>query len=123
MKGRQDEDMAKITMVGSGDVSEISALLLQGIRDSGLSCEMIDSVRRTNGTAQVNVMVFEKYYWRASSRASLTVVICGENGQVTVDAIGSGGGQGVVFKFSWGAEDDFVGTVGDILRQYGFQAV
>jgi hypothetical protein len=55
-------------------------------------------------------MVFEKYFMRASNRASCTVVLTGQ-GARSVDAIGSGGGQGALFSFSWGAEDSFVSTV------------
>jgi len=39
---------------------------------------------------------------RSSNRASLTVVVTGRDNQVQVDAIGSGGGQGALFSFSWG---------------------
>jgi hypothetical protein len=65
-------------------------------------------------------MVFEKYFMRASNRASLTVMVSGEGETVCVDAIGSGGGQGAIFKFSWGAEEGFVGTVEKILAGCGF---
>ena len=67
------------------------------------------------------VMVFEKYFMRASNRVSLTVVVSGSEGEVQVDAIGSGGGQGAIFSFSWGAEESFAGTVQRILNENGFR--
>jgi hypothetical protein len=39
---------------------------------------------------------------------------------VYVDAVGSGGGQGALFRFSWGAEENFVGTVARVLQGHGF---
>lgn len=108
--------MAKLTLTGPGDPAETADFLCSGIQNSGMSCELVDFVRRGGCT----VMVFEKYYWRASNRASLTVVVSGEDGAVTVDAIGSGGGQGPLFKMSWGAEESFAGTVEDLLRDRDF---
>ncbi|HOS19043.1 MAG TPA: DUF6054 family protein [Clostridia bacterium] len=112
--------MASLSMTGKGNVGQIASLLAGEIANSGLSCELVDSVRRTVGGSSFYMMVFEKYYWRASNRASLTVLVSGAGDTVCVDAVGSGGGQGPVFKMSWGAEEDFIGTVADILRPRGF---
>ena len=110
-----------ISLRGRGKGEEIAELLSREITDSGLSCELVDSVGRRVGDAKIYTMVFEKYYMRASNRASLTVVVFEEGGDVCVDAIGSGGGQGALFRFSWGAEEDFAALVGDILSPYGFR--
>ncbi|MGI6192699.1 MAG: DUF6054 family protein [Christensenellales bacterium] len=112
--------MASLSMTGAGSPDAIAELLAHEIQSSGLSCQLVDSIYRSAGPTGIYVMVFEKYYWRANNRASLTVVVSGEGDTVYVDAIGSGGGQGPIFKFSWGAEEDFVGTVGEILSRYGF---
>lgn len=114
--------MASLSMTGKGSAAQIASMLMNEIPNSGMSCELVDSVRRTVGGSSLYVMVFEKYYWRASNRASLTVVISGaDDDTVFVDAIGSGGGQGPIFKMSWSAEDDFVGTVAHILQPRGFR--
>lgn len=42
------------------------------------------------------MMVFEKYYYRAQNRASLSVFITEIDGRVTVDAISTGGSTGVL---------------------------
>ncbi len=65
-------------------------------------------------------MVFEKYYMRSSNRASLTVALTSKNDEIVVDAIGAGGGQGVFFRFSWGAEEDFVSSIENILSGRNF---
>lgn len=113
--------MARISMTGSGIPSEINDYLTQGILDSGLSCELLDRVQRGGGDQFMTVSVFEKYYWRSSNRASLTPVVCGAGGRVYVDAIGSGGGQGPLFKFSWGAEESFVSVVENLLCDRDFR--
>ena len=108
-------------MQGQGNVHHVACLLREQITASGLSCEQVGETRRQIEGISVYVMVFEKYYMRASNRASLTVVVSGDEQEVCVDAIGSGGGQGAIFRFSWGAEDSLVGTVEDILRRNGFR--
>lgn len=108
-------------MTGRGSVDAVAALLTEHVPRSGLSCELVESVRRDVGRSSAYLLVFEKYYMRAGNRASLTVMVTGDNGEVYVDAVGSGGGQGALFRFSWGAEEDFVGTVADILREQGFR--
>ena len=85
-----------------------------------MSCEMIDSVRHDMNGATVHMLVFDKYYMRNSSRASLTVLVLENGGTVFVDAVGSGGSQGALFNFSWGAEENFISIVADILSGYGF---
>lgn len=67
---------------------------------------------------QIGVLVFEKFFFRTNSRASLVVIIDNINGYTNVNAIGSGGGNGMIFKFDWGASDDFASGVKDILRDY-----
>lgn len=113
--------MAKTTRYGTGAAPQVADMLAERIEASGMSCSLVDSMRRDLGEAVVIVMVFEKYFMRASNRASLTVIVTGLDNEVQVDAIGSGGGQGAIFSFSWGAEDSFVGTVDRILTESGFR--
>lgn len=113
--------MASLSMIGNGNASEIAQILSNEIQNSAMSCELVDSSSRVIGDMAYYLMVFDKYYMRNSSRASLTVSVIGYGGLIYVDAIGAGGGQGALFNFSWGAEEDFVGTVEQILRGMGFQ--
>ncbi len=108
-------------MQGNGSVSHISSVISDGILNSGISCELVDRADRhlSDGT-RATMLVFEKYYYRAGNRASLSVLITGSDDRVIVDAIGSGGGSGVFSNFSWGAEDSFVSTVARVLKAHGF---
>jgi hypothetical protein len=113
--------MASLSMSGKGSVEDIADMLSEEIQKSAMSCQLVDEVRCSVGGYPVRVMVFDKYYMRVKNRASLTVVVTGENGTVRVDVVASGGGQGAIFSFSWGAEENFASTVENILRSQGFQ--
>lgn len=112
--------MAKLSMQGRGDIDQISRVLTSGIQSSGLSCELVDSSHRRIGENSAIFLVFEKYYMRASNRASLSIMLTQNGDSICVDAIGSGGGQGALFSFSWGAEESFISIVPEILSQHGF---
>ncbi len=113
--------MAAISMSGSGSAAAIAEYLSEKIQSSGLSCQLLDSAHHCAAGTELILMVFEKYYYRAGNRASLTVSIFCAAGRVTVDAIGSGGGQGPIFRMSWGAEEDFVEVLEQALLEKGFK--
>jgi hypothetical protein len=113
--------MASISLQGQGDIAEIAGLLEEGVVSSGLSCELIDSVvRRVGQDTTTILLVFEKYYMRSSNRASLSIMLTQDGSTVYLDAVSAGGGQGALFRFSWGAEESFVSIVPSILRGKGF---
>ena len=113
--------MASLYMTGNGNASEIAQMLANEIQNSAYSCELVDSVSREFEGTSCHLLVFDKYYMRTESRASLTVSVIGNNGTVYVDAVGAGGGKGALFNFAWGAEENFVNTVAEILQGYGFR--
>lgn len=59
------------------------------------------------GDTQVVTFIFEQYFYRNGSYASLSVTLIFRGTRAIVTAIGSGGGEGV-FNISWGAEEDYV---------------
>ncbi len=96
-------------------------MIADEVQAAGVTNELVGSKIRESGGVTNALLVFEKYYMRASNRASLSVMIVEDtDGSVTIDAVGAGGGQGVVFSFSWGAEDSFVGVLQKILNRHGF---
>lgn len=48
---------------------------------------------------------------RNKNRTSLNVTVVGNGDDIFISAIGAGGGSGVIFNFSLGAEDDMVYVV------------
>lgn len=63
-------------------------------------------------------VIFEKYYMRASNRASLTVLIQNFSGVTEVTAVPAGSSQGLFFSFDWGAGDSFVNKLIELLSKY-----
>jgi len=112
--------MATSTVQCSGNIEEIAEALTMGVLESAISCELECRVDRSCGQAKAILLVFEKYYIRSSNRASLTVMLTEMGDLVNVDAVGSGGGQGPIIKFSWGAEEDFVDVVRRVLIEKGY---
>ncbi|MBU1142809.1 MAG: hypothetical protein KKH92_04105 [Firmicutes bacterium] len=113
--------MAISTFKGRGDIEDIIKYLKEGIQNSGISCELVHSVTRDTNGSKTYLLVFEKWYYRTSSRASLTVMVTENDETIYVDAISAGGGQGLIFRFSWGAEENFVGVVRNLLQSKGFR--
>jgi len=63
-------------------------------------------------------VVYEKYYMRNSSRAMLTVTINDFEGVTEVTSIAGGASQGMIFKFDWGASDEFAGSIKRLFEGY-----
>lgn len=68
---------------------------------------------------EVVFLVIEKYFIRNSSRASLSIIMYQKDDfETIIEAVGSGGGTGWLFKFDWGAKESFEHKIIDILDQY-----
>jgi hypothetical protein len=63
------------------------------------------------------VLVYEKHYYRAGNRLTLTVTLDDFSGQTRVHCVGGGGGEGL-FRFDWGASKSFSGVVQQALAQW-----
>jgi hypothetical protein len=63
------------------------------------------------------VIVYEKHYYRAGNRLTLTVVLDDTTGQTRVYTCAGGGGQGL-FRFDWGAAQSFKNAAFDALKEY-----
>lgn len=63
------------------------------------------------------VSVYEKHYYRAGNRLTVTCILYPLNGYTHVHLISGGGGEGF-FRFDWGASDDFEAGIESALREY-----
>jgi len=64
------------------------------------------------------IVIYEKYFMRNSSRASLVVTINNFNGVTEIESISSGSSQGMIFNFDWGAGDQFANSVKNLFESY-----
>lgn len=63
------------------------------------------------------VLVFEKHYYRAGNRLTLTVTLDNSMGDTRVHTVGGGGGEGL-FRFDWGASESFEDAAMEALQKY-----
>ncbi|MBN2299611.1 MAG: hypothetical protein JXC31_00320 [Acholeplasmataceae bacterium] len=115
--------MATITLKGAGQASSIALLLENEISNSGISINLLSKHAHKVGDELVYMLVFDKFYYRNGNRASLSILITEQDGMVTVDATGSGGGKGIFINFSLGAETNFVNLIERVLIQKGFKVI
>jgi hypothetical protein len=63
------------------------------------------------------VIIYEKHYYRAGNRLTLTIVLDDTTGSTRVFACGGGGGQGLL-RFDWGAAQSFKNSAFEALKNY-----
>jgi hypothetical protein len=113
--------MSSLRMVGTGSIDQVGGAIYNEVVNGSITGECCLDVKANFENGQSRMMVFEKYYYRAGNRASLSVMISQIDDRITVDAVSTGGSQGVLIKFNWGAESNFVGLVEKTLRNLGFR--
>lgn len=77
----------------------------------------VDEYIRQPDDRIIAVIVYEKHYYRAGNRLTLTVVVDNLRGATHIHAVGGGGGQGFL-SFDWGASGNFEDTIFKTLRKY-----
>lgn len=111
--------MAKFEKLVSGDFDFVVSRLDSDILESGLSMNPVDRSDYRTGNARVAVRVYDKYFMRNGNRASLSVTVVDGGSGVFVSAIGAGGGSGVLFNFSLGAEAELTDVVAESIARMG----
>lgn len=109
--------MAKYERVIVGQFEKIVSRLQNDIGNSGLTMNLVDESNYTVGDTKIAVRVYDKYFMRNGNRASLSLTVVGHGSNIFISAIGAGGGKGIVFNFSLGAEDDMVAVVRESIEQ------
>ncbi|HHV12279.1 MAG TPA: hypothetical protein GXX75_18535 [Clostridiales bacterium] len=103
--------MAKYEKLITGNFEEVLRQIDRDVSDSGISMQLVDESNYSNNNVNIAVRVYDKYFMRNGNRASLSLTVVGNGSNIFISAIGAGGGQGVFFNFSLGAEEEMVGTV------------
>ena len=81
--------------------------------------EQIGKVVHSFDGAEVWLLVYEKYYFRAGGYNSLTVLLTEQNEQHTAEIIATGGGSGIA-NISYGANRKFAKECVKALAEIGF---
>ncbi len=97
---------------------EASNVINHAIVNGSITGKLIDdhTVSGQDGSLCV-ISVYEKHYYRAGNRLTLTVIIDNMSGCTHVHSISGGGGEGL-FRFDWGASDSFENCVSNALSIY-----
>lgn len=111
--------MAKYEKIMTGQFESVVDRLQEDILNSGISMNLVDESNYISGDTNIAVRVYDKYFMRNGSRASLSLTVVGHGNDIFISAIGAGGGQGVIFNFSLGAEDDMVAVVEESIKRMG----
>lgn len=111
--------MAKFERLVAGDFNSVVSRLDSDILGSGLSMNLVDRSDYRAGGMRVAVRVYDKYFMRNGNRASLSLTVVDVGSGIFVSAIGAGGGSGVLFNFSLGAETELTDVVADSLARMG----
>lgn len=110
--------MAKYEKLITGDFWEVLRELEQEINNSGISMQLVDESNYSSDAVNIAIRVYDKYFMRNGNRASLSLTVVGNGNAIFISAIGAGGGQGVIFNFSLGAEEEMVEIVQDCVERY-----
>lgn len=109
--------MAKYENIITGQFDEVADRLHNEIMNGGLSMQLVDESNYAVQDTKVKIRVYDKYFYRNNSRASLNVTLVENGNKIFVSAIGSGGGQGIFLNFSLGAETEMVDIVRNCIQQ------
>ncbi len=97
---------------------ETEELITKTIVNGSVTGELIDSYTRNAGNgASVIVLVYEKHYYRAGNRLTLTITIDDFEGKTHIHAVGGGGGEGF-FRWDAGAAESFEDCIYDAIYKY-----
>lgn len=106
------------TFMVSISIQEAADIIYNEVVDGSITGELIDKYEiKDSSTLKCMVQVFEKHYYRAGNRLTLTVVLDNIGGSTRVHYSSGGGGEGL-FRFDWGAAEDFADIVPDALEEY-----
>lgn len=109
--------VAKLSGECSASILEIAQALKNELKAEGI----LDSYQEINDV-KIVTLVFERFYWRNGSYASLTIALREYNGHCEGELAASGGGEGI-FNISWGANRNFGNEATRILMRYNLQVI
>lgn len=110
--------MEQNTFLVSLSVEQAAQKIHSAVVDGSITGELLDRyVIQGHAGEFCVVAVYEKHYWRAGNRLTLTVTLDNLTGHTRVHCVGGGGGEGL-FRFDWGAASSFSSLVYDCLCEY-----
>ena len=108
--------MAKFEQTLYGDYDTILNRIENGILGGSVSASLEESSDFSSGKSRCSVRVFERYSYTGGNRVSPNVTLFkGENDEIKISAIASGGSQAMFFKFNTFGEEAFLDKLRGLL--------
>ena len=111
--------MAKYERALTGNFEQFLQHLHDGITRSSMSATYEDGSDVNLGQVKMAVRVYERYSMFGGNRVSLNITILGQQDNLFVTAITSGGSQAVFFKINTLGENAFLQACIDAIESWG----
>lgn len=108
--------MAKYEKHLTGNFDEVLNAVTDGVLNGSMSASYEDGSDWTNGTVRCAVRVFERYSYMGGNRVSMNVTLVGNDRDLFLSAITSGGSQAVFFKLNTLGEESFLEKLVEIVE-------
>jgi len=110
--------MAKYEKKVKGDFNELLNWIHEDITNGSVSASYEDGSDITMGEVRVAVRVYERYSMAGGNRVSLNVTLVGNEQDIFVSAITSGGSQALFFKINTIGEETFLELCSNSVENY-----
>ena len=110
--------MAKYEKHLTGNFDELLELVTDGVLNGSMSASYENGSDWTDGTDRCAVRVFERYSYMGGNRVSMNVTLVGNDRDLFLSAITSGGSQAVFFKLNTLGEESFLEKLVPIVENY-----
>ena len=113
--------MAKLERIIHDDFESVVQTITNGILNTSMSASLEDNSTFSCGNSRCEVIVFERYSAMGGNRVSMNVTLFqGEDGEVHLSAITSGGSQALLFKVNTWGEEAFLDVLQGIIDRAGW---
>ena len=102
----------------TGNFDEFLQRISDSVLNGSMSASYEDGSDWTNGTVRCAVRVFERYSYMGGNRVSMNVTLVGNDRDLFLSAITSGGSQAVFFKLNTLGEESFLEKLVPIVENY-----
>lgn len=109
--------MSKYTTHIKGDFYSTLSHLHRSILDASSTSSFEDGAEFEIDGVKCVTRVYERYSFMGGNRCSMSLTLCGKDGDVNVTAITSGGSQAMLFKINTIGEEAFLQTLIDAVQR------
>ena len=110
--------MAKFEQILTGNFDAFLSYLNQAIMKGSAAASFEDGSDVNLGPIKMAVRVYERYSMFGGNRVSLNITLLGNDQNLFLSAITSGGSQAVLFKINTIGEESFLDQVRSAVEQY-----